>query len=435
MVGLRRKKTLKRILKQATYWIQLAQKIYSYRSDLIPEVQLERLKNTTQALDTAIAARSEGDIRKAVDELEPQLRKCGGCYYPKSSWTENIELILVAGILAIGFRTFLLQPFKIPTNSMYPTYNGLTHQVFTNESEEPSLPGRFFRFLAFGASFRKVEAPLDGELLIPLFHEGGKAPARKGNFPTSRVQGRKWLVFPTYLREASLYVGDHRVSLRLPYDFNFDRLVLARFFSESADFFAEEGFQNWLKNQIKAGRIERRRGNVYLKTGQFFNRGETLLAFEILTGDALFVDRISYHFARPKIGDPFVFRTRHVPGITRQNNGISEDKYYIKRLVGKGGDTLEVKAGTLYRNALPIEGAEAFAFNANHIDEYKGYGNRSRLDIGLTEIVEKRSYYAMGDNSHESSDSRIWGFVPQREVVGRAFFIYYPFTKRWGPAH
>ncbi|MDB6115544.1 MAG: lepB, partial [Lacunisphaera sp.] len=41
---------------------------------------------------------------------------------------------------------------------------------------------------------------------------------------------------------------------------------------------------------------------------------------------------------------------------------------------------------------------------------------------------------AMGDNSLESADSRFWGFVPEKDVVGRPLFIYYPLTKRWGPA-
>ena len=433
MLRFRRKKTLKRILKEASYWVRLAQKISDYRRDLLPEAQLERLTIATRALEAAVDSRSGRAIRKAVDQLEPHLRKCGGCYYPKSSWTENIELILVAGILAIGFRTFLLQPFKIPTNSMYPTYNGLTHRIFANEAQEPILPVRFFRFLTFGASFRRIEAPADGQLLIPLFHEVGKTPTR-GGFPTSRIRGRKWLVLPTYLKEVSFHVGSRSIALRVPYEFNFDRLIRDRFFPNSPGFSEEGGFQNWLKGQIQAGMIERVRGKPYLKTGRFFKRGETVLAFEILTGDALFVDRLSYHFVRPDIGDPFVFRTGNIPGITRQHNGIPEDKYYIKRLVGNGGDILQVKGGTLYRNALPIEGAEAFSFNADGVGEYEGYGNRNRLGVGVTETVEENNYYAMGDNSDESSDSRVWGFVPNSEVVGRAFFIYYPFSKRWGPA-
>jgi signal peptidase I len=40
----------------------------------------------------------------------------------------------------------------------------------------------------------------------------------------------------------------------------------------------------------------------------------------------------------------------------------------------------------------------------------------------------------MGDNSGNSQDSRYWGFVPLKDAIGRPVVIYYPFTKRWGPA-
>ena len=48
--------------------------------------------------------------------------------------------------------------------------------------------------------------------------------------------------------------------------------------------------------------------------------------------------------------------------------------------------------------------------------------------------VPARSYAAFGDNSASSLDSRYWGFIPDKDVVGKPLFIYYPFTTRWGPA-
>ena len=44
----------------------------------------------------------------------------------------------------------------------------------------------------------------------------------------------------------------------------------------------------------------------------------------------------------------------------------------------------------------------------------------------------KKAFFAMGDNSTDSLDGRAWGFVPENEIIGRAFLVYYPFTKRWG---
>jgi signal peptidase I len=140
---------------------------------------------------------------------------------------------------------------------------------------------------------------------------------------------------------------------------------------------------------------------------------------------------VSYHFVRPQVGDGFVFRTRNIPG-------IGEDQYYVKRLVGRPGDTLEIRPPVLYRNGRPITGAAAFDRNARREGLYRGYFNVSRdgsylfKDEKLT--VPPRVFFALGDKSASSKDGRYWGFVPEKEVVGRPLFIYYPFTRRWGPA-
>jgi signal peptidase I len=145
----------------------------------------------------------------------------------------------------------------------------------------------------------------------------------------------------------------------------------------------------------------------------------------------LFVDRMSYHFVRPSVGDGFVFNTKNI--------AVDPDKphmeqYYIKRLVGLPGDTLEIKNFTLYRNGRPIEGAAAFAKNARRDGDYVGYRNLRGLAVGQTMTVPPDGFLALGDNSANSADGRYWGFVPAKDAVGRPLFIYFPFTRRWGPA-
>jgi signal peptidase I len=65
--------------------------------------------------------------------------------------------------------------------------------------------------------------------------------------------------------------------------------------------------------------------------------------------------------------------------------------------------------------------------NAQHDDS-----RYSILFPGEPVTVPPRSYLALGDNSHNSMDGRYWGFVPEKDVVGKPLFIYYPFTSRWG---
>ncbi|MDP4645206.1 MAG: signal peptidase I, partial [Opitutales bacterium] len=128
-------------------------------------------------------------------------------------------------------------------------------------------------------------------------------------------------------------------------------------------------------------------------------------------------------------GDPFVFRTREIPGI---EGGV--DKYYIKRIGGVGSETLEIVDGTLLANGEPRHEVEAFGRNADREGEYGGYINTNLLAEGRQLTIPDDSYVALGDNSGNSLDSRYWGFVPDTSVIGKAIFIYYPFTKRWGLA-
>jgi signal peptidase I len=165
--------------------------------------------------------------------------------------------------------------------------------------------------------------------------------------------------------------------------------------------------------------------------GPTAKQGAPFFSFDLLTGDQLFVDRMSYHFVRPSVGDGFVFNTRNLVG---RIDGPPSEQYYIKRLVGVPGDTLEIKNFTLYRNGRPIEGAAAFAKNARREGDYVGYRNLRSLAVGQTMTVPPDSFLALGDNSANSQDGRYWGFVPAKDAVGRPLFIYFPFTRRWGPA-
>jgi signal peptidase I len=195
---------------------------------------------------------------------------------------------------------------------------------------------------------------------------------------------------------------------------------------------------------MQAGKVEESMVKLNATTGGFVpvrrmplgrtvKAGDSLLRFDLLTGDQLFVDRMSYHFVRPSPGQGFVFRTGNIAG-------IGQDQYYIKRLIGTPGDTLEIREPGIFRNGKPITGSEAFDANARRTGLYRGYfnGNPSvganYLKAGEKLTVPPDGFFAMGDNSGNSQDGRYWGFVPLRDAIGRPLVIYYPFTKRWGPA-
>ncbi len=424
----------RKMRENAENWLRLADKVGHYRRDQLPEARVLELRRKSADLRLMLRQRADaGRLKLGIDALEDVLRPIGGAFYPKSSIVENVEFLLVAAIIVLGVRTFFLQPFKIPTNSMWPTYYGMTAENLPPGTPAPGLLGQAFRFIAFGAQRREAVAPTDGEISLKFFGSGYVAFTVR--------PAHKWLVIPTEVHEYTFYVDGVETTVQVPVDFgDFDRVVQETLLGGSDGLhFLEQASR---RGAVSRSQIELREGSgdirsVYLvKLGRTVRAGDPIVRFDLLTGDQLFVDRLSYHFVRPKVGDGFVFRTRHIAY-------IGADQYYVKRLVGLPGDTLEVRPPVLYRNGRPIAGAAAFNLNANRVGLYRGYfngvaGGESNLGLlaapGETVTVAPHSFFAMGDNSGNSKDGRYWGFVPEKDVVGRPLFIYYPFTRRWGPA-
>jgi signal peptidase I len=409
--------------KAAKELLQAAHKVYHYRRDLIPESRLTELDNAVVELNGMLRDKSTqvDSLTVSMDRLDALLRKIGGKIYPKTFWNDNIEVALVAAIIVIGIRTFFFQPFIIPTNSMYPTYSGMNAVMYEDKEEAPSTLMKTFRLLTLGAKHKALVANNKGEVMLPMARTSNGAM----QIYHKQVKGKKWFVLPTVLSEYTVLVGGVPHNIRVPADFDMQDALLDSFPESKPELVRMNG------------------GTGYaLDFGTHVDAGETVLRFDITLGDALFVDRFSYHFKRPAAGDPFVFRTRDIPGIEGGQGNIV-DKYYIKRIGGVGGETLEIKDHTLLVDGHPRDEVEAYGRNARQEGEYSGYVYPSDNAVnspklltgpGVSATVPAGSFVALGDNSANSLDSRYWGYVPEKSVIGKAIFIYYPFTKRWGLA-
>ena len=424
----------KKTRENAANWLELADKVWHFRRDRLTDRESGELLKRSQDLRQQLKAKADAaTLKLSVEGLESILRKTGGAIYPKSSLVENVEFFLVAAIVIIGIRTYFVQPFKIPTNSMWPTYHGMTAENFSPDESAPGALERIFRFAAFGAQRRELIAPASGKVSADF--------RDTGNLNYTVEDDRSWLILPTKVREYTLYVNDRPAKVRVPYDFNdFDAVVLENFFDGEQDFLAQFRKAARDRAERRQRNAERREDYAPVLRIEFekeVRAGEPLVHFDILTGDQLFVDRVSYHFTQPKVGQGFVFRTDHIPG-------IGDEQYYIKRLVGTPGDVIEIQPPVLYRNGKPIAGAAAFGANERMESPYRGYFNaipgqnaRSEIEYLLPKeklTVPPDSFFALGDNSNSSLDGRYWGFVPEKDAIGRPLFIYYPFTRRWGPA-
>lgn len=125
-------------------------------------------------------------------------------------------------------------------------------------------------------------------------------------------------------------------------------------------------------------------------------------------GDKIFVNRLIYRFRKPQRGDVIVFRYPEDP---------SRD--FIKRLVASGGETIEIADGKVIINGEAVNYPEIF----QQIN-YENRGAYGALDAQIT--IPEDCYFVLGDNSGSSRDSRYWGFVPRKLLLGRAFVIWWP---------
>ncbi|PXA04185.1 signal peptidase I [Coraliomargarita sinensis] len=407
---------MKKLRKPAKELLQSASKIYHYRRDVISEARLHDLDKAVNEVQSQLKAEDSLKLKAAMERLDALLKKIGGKMYPKTFLNDNIEVALVAAIIVIGIRTFFFQPFIIPTNSMYPTYSGMNAEVYEKGEGEPGALNKLFRLATLGARHKAVVAKNSGPIELPV----AVAPDGRLQFYVEPVKGRKFLVVPTTRAKFFIFVDGEPHHVVVPMEFASEMNTVIR------DAFNIDGHE-----------LLRQPGNnkyAIMRLQQRAEAGEDLLRFDITLGDALFVDRLTYHFRKPKAGEPFVFRTDDIQQEIGKHSGDYTNKYYIKRLAGVAGETLEIRDGTLLVDGQPRGEVEAFGRNARREGEYQGYINQDLLAEGREMKIPEGKFVALGDNSGNSLDSRYWGFVPEKAVIGKAFFIYFPFTKRWGVA-
>jgi signal peptidase I len=166
----------------------------------------------------------------------------------------------------------------------------------------------------------------------------------------------------------------------------------------------------------------------------------------LLAGDFILVNKFTYglrlpilnntliEINHPKRGDVFVFHYPPEPSID-----------YIKRVVGVPGDKILYQDKQLYINGQKLEinfvddyQYESSGFNQVHAKRYQEQLGDVKHDLLIEEASLSRDfeatvptghYFAMGDNRDNSKDSRYWGFVPEQNLVGKAFFIWWNFDQ------
>lgn len=140
----------------------------------------------------------------------------------------------------------------------------------------------------------------------------------------------------------------------------------------------------------------------------FIVRGESMVP-NLQQGNYLIIDEISHKIGKFQRGDIIVFKYP-----------IDSSQRFIKRIIGLPGETIIIKDGkiTISKNGE----------NSN-LNEIKYLPNILKTDGNIETYLNVDQYFVLGDNRQFSSDSRIWGTVSEKDIIGRAVFRVYPLSK------
>jgi len=378
-----------RTVRHATAMRKHVWKLLQAQKDILSPQAIEAIQAALNEMAAALkSGASKAELEKQMGKLEVAANKWLKPY-PNPVWRENIEVALVALVIAIGIRTFFAQPFKIPTGSMQPTLFGVTHENLIGriDVQEPGFLTGLYEFWVHGISYKHVVAKASGSLESDYDREP-----------------KRFLLFNL---KQSFHIGNEPYTVWFPPD----------------------------KMLERAGLIDAY-GN---RNPKVFSKGEDAIKLRAFAGDHLFVDRAAYNFRRPRRGEIIVFETHGVPGTT-------PDTYYIKRLVALGGERVQIggdhhlviNGNRLDASTPGFENVYSFDPNSpprdsNYCGHFDGPGLAPIFAYNPEGVFVRTNHFmVMGDNTRNSADSRIWGDFPEEKVMGKSFFVYWPISKRFG---
>lgn len=146
----------------------------------------------------------------------------------------------------------------------------------------------------------------------------------------------------------------------------------------------------------------------------------------LMEGDRILVSKVVYGVRLP-------FVSWHLPALRSPQRGdlvvfhspTDKRRDFIKRLAAVGGDEAEIRDLRLWVNGRPLTDPPIFRQMVYY--NRGGYG-----EAGRPVKVPPGHYFFLGDNSGSSQDSRYWGFLPEKQLIGKAFLIYWPPRRiRW----
>ncbi len=397
--------------KEAQLWLKGSKKFLHYKRDLLELDRIDEIESRRDDLKKAIKAKDLDAVKEASKQLHNTCDRSLK-HYKQPEWLEeNIEVFWVAIVVALGIRAYFLQPFRIPTGSMQPSLNGIIMESADDPNwEKPWFGKRIFDYAFSGKSYTDIVAEED----LNIAH----------------IKDSTWFLFS---KSTITFTNGKTISISAPENATRSIPSIAQAYRPTA-----RG-------------LKPRQDRVHFKKGDPIFRGTRT------TGDLVLVNKFAYHFRKPKRGESFVFDTLGIQTQKPYPFGAknSEERYqkslehlkdqsggthFIKRLAAVPGDTIQIKSPQILLNG-EIAKEETFQRVSSLENDYPGYTNtqgpfiNSKFSYTLEtkEDPNHNQYFALGDNSPNSLDSRSWGPVRQYNLVGPALFALWPFgSGHWG---
>ena len=378
---------ISKTIRQAAAMRKHVHRILCAQRDLLSPQAVETLTASLDELQQVIRNHTnKQELLKQMEKLEEVANKWLKPY-PHQAWRENVEVFLVALAVAMGIRTFFVQPFKIPTGSMQPTLFGVTSDnlMETPEVKIPTGLERVREWLA-GVSYIDVSAKADGVL--------------------ERVASPVGIRVIDFWQ--TLYIGGVAHTMLFPPDYG----------------------------SPPGGTLEAR---ANLQPGAAYHKGDQIVRLRTQSGDHLFVDRMTYNFRKPARGEIVVFATKGMEEDMRGRWRIPEDQFYIKRLVALGDEHVQIgKDHHLIINGQRLDSSTPrfeSVYKLTHDDPKNDYSGHLPIQMfanGHEVHVRSNHFMVMGDNTGNSLDSRFFGDVDADSIIGKSSFVYWPITSRFG---
>ncbi len=398
--------------KEALGMLKGGKRFLNFKRDLLEADRIPEIESRIKDMRSAISERDPKACEEAGKQLQGTCEHSLKAYRSPNPLAENVEMLFVAIAIALGIRAYYVQPFRIPTGSMQPTLNGIIGhpQPIDQEWNKPNIFTRGLTKVTQGRTYMKIIAPADGEIIgieqdtvwmwftrTRIYFDNGKRITVNGS-ASSILSGLK-------LGKNMRFPSDGNGNYRFPTREEFNKHIA-----------------HFKKNGVYRGPYE-------VKEGQVLAQGW------VDTGDLVLVDKFSYHFRKPKRGEVFVFETRGIQNIISDYHNREQERgsHYIKRLAGIPKDKLKLNGTKLYVNDK-LASEPGFKKVMSEKDGYDGYYtpidiSRARYLPGPNgfHVVGENQYFAMGDNSDASSDSRYWGDIDEYLLVGPGLFTLWPF--------